>query len=160
MGSEWPGCVRPWVWCTARAVGIRCRIASKAEHSDSFTKVDDPQQQAEAIAHGIASTGYSGALVPARIRRLDEAIRDLGMDLATPDLAKLDHGSGALEPAQAADLLMMAVEVIRLGASAVHNQGIADFFRAVSPTKAPNPIASFIEQLDLDGEGRPRRPGR
>ena len=52
-----------------------------------------------------------------------------------------------------ADLAVMAVDALRLGAPAVENQGLGDHFRALSPTGAANPLAFMIEHLDQDPEG-------
>ncbi|GAA3493901.1 hypothetical protein GCM10019016_010000 [Streptomyces prasinosporus] len=129
------------------------RLMSQAEQSGELAGIGDPQQQAEVLAQRLAATGRLATLVPARIRRLDEAIRDLGVDWSAPQLAALDRGVGMMEPARVADLLTTAVEIIRTGRGAVHNQALGDFFRAVAPSNAANPIASLIEHLDVDDEG-------
>lgn len=140
---------------TVRAAFRRAvdHITLKAEQDGAIALIGDPQEQAEAVAQAVAATGQLGILVPARVRRLDEAIRDLGVDLGAPDLAKLDRATRELAAARAADLMAMAVDVVRRGAPAVHNQGLGDFFRAVCPAGAVNPIASLVEYLDLDNEG-------
>lgn len=114
---------------------------------------EDSEQRTAVIAEMVAGAGLLPTLLPRRIRRIDDRLRDAGLSWSPEAVARLDKGSSSPERMTTRDVASNAVTVIRLGAPAICNQDLGDVARALLPADAASPLASIIEHLSEDPGG-------
>lgn len=122
------------------------RMMLKAEQSGVVGDQEDPEERTAMIAQ----SAPLGTVLPARIRRIDDRIRDAGVSWSPDAIARLDRGSSSPEPMTARDIAVTAVTVVRRGGGGISNQELGDVARALLPADAANPLASMIEHLGED----------
>lgn len=105
------------------------------------------------IAEMAAEVGSRRTLVPRRIRRIDDRLRDAGLSFSPDGVARLDKGSSSRERMTTRDFTATAVSMIRLGRAAIGDQDLGDAARAHVPPDAASPLASMIEHLSEDPLG-------
>lgn len=127
------------------------RLTLTAEHAPDAVAEQDPADRTAVIAGLVIGAGSLPTLVPRRIRRIDDRLRDAG--LSWPEaIARLDKGSSSPARMTTRDVASTALTMIRHGAPAISNQELGDVARALLPTGAASPLASMIEHLSEDPE--------
>lgn len=125
------------------------RLTLPAERAVDAGVEQDSEQRTAVIAKMVAG-GALPTLLPRRIRRIDDRLRDAGLSWAPEAIARLDKGSSSPERMTPRDVASTAVTMIRHGAPAIWNQDLGDVARALSPADAASPLASMIEHLSED----------
>lgn len=98
------------------------------------------------LAEAAARTVRPGSLVPARIRRIDEALAKSGIDWAAPAVATLDPGFGLdQEPTTSKDWIFAAVHMLLAGSSGIDMATLGSLARALAPAGAAAPLAGQVE---------------
>ncbi|MGH3430579.1 MAG: hypothetical protein ACRDQZ_23935 [Mycobacteriales bacterium] len=124
-----------------------------AEDAPDAVAEEDPEERTAVIAEMAAEVGSRRTLVPRRIRRIDDRLRDAGLSFSPDGVARLDKGSSSRERMTTRDFAATAVTMIRLGRAAIGNQDLGDAARAHVPRDAASPLASMIEYLSEDPLG-------
>ncbi|MFJ4732521.1 hypothetical protein ACIP6V_09555 [Streptomyces sp. NPDC088770] len=112
-------------------------------HPDSSEALED---QVDRVAGRLSEAGRAFTLVPARARRIDEAIAHL-LGAPPAELAELDKNAEPT-PMTPQDALLAAVTVILGGTMSVQEMG--DLLRAMNPGIAVHPFASLVETTQQD----------
>lgn len=128
------------------------RLTLTAEHGPEAVAEQDPEDRTAVIAGLVIGVGSLPTLLPHRIRRIDDRLRDAGLSWSPETIARLDKGSSSPERMTTRDVASTAVTMIRHGAPAISNQELGDVARALLPTDAASPLASMIEHLSEDPE--------
>lgn len=128
------------------------RLTLTAEHAADAVAEQDPEDRTAVIAGQVIGAGSLPTVVPRRIRRIDDRIRDAGLSWSPEAIARLDKGSSSPERMTTRDFASTAVTMIRHGAPTISNQELGDIARALLPTDAASPLASMIEHLSADPE--------
>ena len=109
----------------------------------------DPEDVAATVA-----TGVRGTILPARMRRFDEALADAGVGWSSPELAAHDPGRVS-EPVTGADWAYTAVHASLSGGSAVDLDTMGAAARAMLPAGAFAPVAAWMETAGAATKKRP-----
>ncbi|MET8134113.1 hypothetical protein ABZV24_19515 [Streptomyces sp. NPDC005251] len=126
-----------------RAAVDAVSLPGEDDHPDSSEGLED---QVDRVAGRISEADRAFTLVPARARRIDEAIaRLLGEPPA--ELAELDKNAEPT-PMTPQDALLAAVTVTLGGTMSVQEMG--DLLRAMNPGIAVHPFASLVETTQQD----------
>jgi hypothetical protein len=83
-------------------------------------------------------------VVPTRIRRIDHALAQRGVNWAPPELAAIDPGRSDPQ-ADGSYLLHAAVRMILSGGAGINMATIGEFARAMAPTGGVAPLAGQVE---------------
>jgi hypothetical protein len=103
-----------------------------------------PDSTTEDVADAAVKAGLRATMVPTRIRRIDKALAQLGMDWAAPELAALDPGSPSA-PMTSNDWTSMAVQALLAGGGDVDLGTLGGLARTTGPAGAAAPVAAQME---------------
>jgi|SRR5450756_1954096 len=98
----------------------------------------------EDIAEAAVKAGQQIQMVPARIRRIDRALTQRGIDWSWPELARLDPGRSDSRP-DSGYWLYTAVQVMLSGGAGLDMGTIGSLARMMAPVGGIAPIAGQIE---------------
>lgn len=99
-----------------------------------------------------AAAAVTPVMLPRRMRRIDQRIAAAGGLWASPELASFDPGPARGELVTVQDSATFAAVGVLAGASALTGPAMAPHLRALLPTGAASPAASWLERPD--GPGR------
>ena len=102
-----------------------------------------PGAAPEDVADAAVAAGQRIQVVPARIRRIDHALAQRGMDWSWPELARLDPGRSD-SPADSSYWLYTAVQVMLSGGAGLDMGTIGSLARAFAPAGGIAPIAGQV----------------
>ena len=160
-----PGAARMAAWLAAnarprpparrpRAARARRRAVPegtvRAALADALTSIRLPAEAAmpgaapEEVADAAVAAGQRMPMVPGRIRRIDQALAQRGIDWSWPELARLDPGRSGSSP-DSSYLAYTAVQVMLSGGAGLDMGTVGSFARAMAPAGGVAPIAGQIE---------------
>lgn len=103
-----------------------------------------PGTDPDDVADAVVAARPRLTMIPARIRRIDAALQDMGIDWSAPRLAGLDPGL-ADEPPARDDLVYTAVRAMLTGGAGLDMASIGSFARLMAPAGGAAPLAGQIE---------------
>jgi len=103
-----------------------------------------PDASPEDIADAVVASGARLTMVPARIRHIDRALRECGVDWSAPELAALDPGRSDERTTQA-DWVFAGVQIILTGGAGIDMGSIGALARVFGPVGGAAPLAGQIE---------------
>ena len=103
-----------------------------------------PGAAPEEVADAAVAAGQPIQVIPARIRRIDRALAQRGIDWSWPELARLDPGRSD-SPPSASDWVYTAVLVVLSGGAGIDMGTIGSLARAMAPAGGIAPIAGQVE---------------
>ena len=122
----------------------------RAALADAHTSIRLPAEAAmpgaapEEVADAAVTAGQRMPMVPGRIRRIDQALAQRGIDWSWPELARLDPGRSG-SPPDSSYLAYTAVQVMLSGGAGLDMGTVGSFARAMAPAGGVAPIAGQIE---------------
>ena len=103
-----------------------------------------PGAAPEDVADAAVTAGQRIPMVPARIRRIDHALAQRGINWSWPELARLDPGRSD-EPPDSSYWVYTAVQVMLSGGAGLDMGTIGSIARLMAPVGGIAPIAGQIE---------------
>jgi len=103
-----------------------------------------PGTAPEDIADAAVAAGPRFTMMPARIRRIDRALAQRGVNWSWPELAKLDPGRSSTRPA-CSDWIYTAVQLMRSGGEGIDMGTIGALARTMAPANGVAPLAGQVE---------------
>jgi hypothetical protein len=122
----------------------------RAAFATAVTRIRLPVEAAmagaapEDVADAAVAAGLRGPMVPARIRRIDQALAQRGIDWSWPELARLDPGRSDSLP-DSRYRAYIAVMVMLSGGAGLDMGTIGALARAMAPSGGVAPIAGQVE---------------
>jgi hypothetical protein len=118
-----------------------------------------PGAEPQDVAAAAVTAGQRFTMVPARIRRIDHALAERGIDWSLPELARLDPGRSD-SPPDSGYWVYTAVQVMLSGGAGLDMGTIGSLARTMAPADGVSPIAGQIEYRwpDSPGEERDNAP--
>ena len=98
----------------------------------------------EDVADAAVAAGMRFTMVPARIRRIDRALAQHGVNWSWPELAKLSPGRSSPRPVTS-DWAYTSVQLMRSGGAGIDMATIGALARTMAPADGVAPIAGQIE---------------
>jgi len=103
-----------------------------------------PGAAPEDVADAAVAAGTRFTMVPARIRRIDRALAQRGVDWSLPELARLDPGRSSSRPA-GSDWVYVAVQLVLSGGEGIEMGTIGALARTMAPAGGVAPLAGQVE---------------
>src|SRR6266567_222444 len=123
----------------------------RAAFADAVTSIRLPVEASmppgtapEDIADAAVAAGPRFTMMPARIRRIDRALAQRGVNWSWPELAKLDPGRSSTRPA-CSDWIYTAVQLMRSGGEGIDMGTIGALARTMAPANGVAPLAGQVE---------------
>lgn len=105
-----------------------------------------PGSTPEDVADAAVAAGLRATLVPARIRRIDQALARAGVNWAARELTSLDLGfSPTPTSTSGGDWTLAAVQMLLAGGSGIDLSTMGSLARAMHPAGAAAPLAGQME---------------
>lgn len=124
---------------------VRAAFAGAIDSIRLPVKADmPPGVTPEDVAHAAVAAGQRFTMVPARIRRIDHDLAQLGVNWALPKLAALDPGR-CDSRSTSGDCVYNAVRVMISGGAGIEMGTIGALARAMAPTGGIAPLAGQVE---------------
>jgi hypothetical protein len=103
-----------------------------------------PGAAPEDVAEAAVASGTRFTMMPARIRRIDRALAERGVNWSWPELAKLDPGRSSSLPA-GSDWIYSAVQLMRSGGEGIDMGTVGALARTMAPSGGVAPLAGQVE---------------
>jgi hypothetical protein len=103
-----------------------------------------PGSSPEDVADAAVNVGLRATMVPARIRRIDNALTQLGISWTPPELTALDPGPG-VAPVVSNDWTYTAIQALLAGGGEVDIGTLGALARRMGPVDAAAPWAAMME---------------
>jgi hypothetical protein len=103
-----------------------------------------PGAAPEDVADAAVAAGTRFTMMPARIRRIDRALAQRGVNWSWPELAKLDPGRSSSLPV-GSDWIYSAVQLMRSGGEGIDMGTIGALARTMAPSHGVAPLAGQVE---------------
>jgi hypothetical protein len=111
-----------------------------------------PGTAPEDAGEAAVAAGMRFTMVPTRIRRIDHALAQRGVNWAAPEFARLDPGFGQDQPTSS-DWVYIMVQLMRGGSEVLDMATVGALARTMAPVGGAAPIAGQVEYRWPIGRG-------